>query len=86
MPPPSSGGTALVEMLNILEGFNLAESGFGTRVTLHRMTEAMRRAYHDRARFMGDPDFNDNLPLVKLTSKKYATELRNTIDPDKASV
>ncbi|MCZ6503464.1 MAG: gamma-glutamyltransferase [Gammaproteobacteria bacterium] len=86
MPPPSSGGTALVEMLNILEGFNLAESGFGTRVTLHRMTEAMRRAYHDRARFMGDPDFNDNLPLVKLTSKKYAAELRNTIDPNKASV
>ena len=86
MGPPSSGGTALVEMLNILEGFDLAESGFGTRVTLHRMAEAMRRAYHDRARFMGDPDFNKSLPLVRLTSKEYAAELRASIDPDKASI
>jgi len=86
MPPPSSGGTVLVEMLNILEGFDLAESGFGTTVTLHRMTEAMRRAYRDRARFLGDPDFNHRLPLLKLTSKEYAAELRRSIDPDMASV
>lgn len=86
MGPPSSGGTALVEMLNILEGFDLAQSGFGTTVTLHRMAEAMRRAYHDRARFLGDPDFNENLPLARLTSKEYAAELRASIDPDKASI
>jgi|TARA_B100002003_G_scaffold251988_1_gene299852 gamma-glutamyltranspeptidase/glutathione hydrolase len=86
MPPPSSGGTALVEMLNILEGYDLTESGFGTTVTLHRMVEAMRRAFHDRARFMGDPDFNAAMPLAKLTSKEYAEELRSSIDPGTASV
>ena len=85
MPPPSSGGTALVEMLNILEGYNLSGLGFGTTATLHRMIEAMRRAYHDRARYMGDPDFNDNLPLTKLTSKEYAEELRQTINLNIAS-
>ena len=86
MPPPSSGGIALVEMLNILEGFDLTKSGFGTSLTLHRMAEAMRRAFHDRARFMGDPDFNKMLPLARLTSKEYAAKLRASIDPDKASV
>jgi gamma-glutamyltranspeptidase / glutathione hydrolase len=86
MPPPSSGGVALVEMLNILEGFDLSASGFGTALTLHRMAEAMRRAYHDRARFMGDPDFNLDLPLQKLTSKEYAAGLRQSIDRARASV
>ena len=86
MPPPSSGGTALVEMLNILEGFDLTESGFGTTVTLHRMVEAMRRAFHDRARYVGDPDFNTSMPLAKLMSKEYAEELRSSIDPERASI
>jgi gamma-glutamyltranspeptidase/glutathione hydrolase len=86
MPPPSSGGTILVEMLNILEGYDLAQLGFGTRATLHRMTEAMRRAYADRARFLGDPDFNPDLPVTRLTSKEYAEELRASIDPEVASI
>jgi len=86
MPPPSSGGTTLVEMLNILEGYDLSAMGFGSAKSLHVMTEAMRRAYNDRARFLGDPDYNSSIPLERLLSKDYATELRNTIDLNKASV
>jgi gamma-glutamyltranspeptidase/glutathione hydrolase len=85
MPPPSSGGVALIEMMNILEGFELSDSGFGSALTLHLMTESMRRAYADRAKFMGDPDFND-LPIDELVSKSYADELRSSINPEKASV
>ena len=86
MPPPSSGGTTLVEMLNILEGYDLSAMGFGSAKSLHVMTEVMRRAYNDRARFLGDPDYNSSIPLERLLSKDYATELRNTIDLNKASV
>jgi gamma-glutamyltranspeptidase/glutathione hydrolase len=86
MPPPSSGGTALVEMLNTLEGYPLGRLGFGTRATLHRMAESMRRAYADRARYLGDPDFNEGLPVARLTSKDYADELRAGIDTERASV
>jgi len=86
MPPPSSGGTALIEMLNILEGFDLASSGFGSTETLHNMTESMRRAYADRAKFIGDPDFNTDMPIDRLISKSYADQLRSTIDHKKASV
>jgi gamma-glutamyltranspeptidase/glutathione hydrolase len=86
MPPPSSGGTILIEMLNVLEGYELAELGFGTQATLHRMTESMRRAYADRARYLGDPDFNPDLPVARLTSKRYANELRASIDPREASL
>ncbi|MEQ8486492.1 MAG: gamma-glutamyltransferase [Pseudomonadales bacterium] len=86
MPPPSSGGTTLVEMLNILEGYDVGALGFGTTATLHRMVESMRRAYADRARFLGDPDFNPDLPVERLVSKAYADELRASIDPEKASV
>ncbi len=85
MPPPSSGGTILIEMLNILEGYDLAKLGFGTTATLHRMAEAMRRAYADRARFLGDPDFNPDQPVARLTSKAYADQLRASIRPDRAS-
>jgi gamma-glutamyltranspeptidase/glutathione hydrolase len=85
MPPPSSAGVVLVEMLNILEGYDLASSGFGSATTLHLMAEAMRRAYADRARYLGDPDFVE-MPIDRLISKPYAAELRATIDPDKASV
>ena len=70
MPPPSSGGTTLVEMLNILEAFNLKETGFGSADTLHLMTEAMRRAYEDRAKYLGDPDFTHDMPLERLLSKR----------------
>jgi gamma-glutamyltranspeptidase/glutathione hydrolase len=72
-------------MLNILEGYDLTESGFGSAQTLHLMIEAMRRAYADRARFMGDPDFVD-LPIERLVSKAYAAQLRETIKPVMASV
>lgn len=85
MAPPSSGGVALVEMLNILEGFNLREMGHNSAMYLHILTEAMRRAYADRALHLGDPNFNADMPLKRLTSKPYADELRATIDLFKAS-
>lgn len=86
MPPPSSGGTALVQMLNILEGFDIGGNGFGSALNMHLMAETMRRAYSDRALHLGDPDFNPGIPIERLTSKPYAAELRRTIDEDRASV
>ncbi|MDP1932078.1 MAG: gamma-glutamyltransferase [Gammaproteobacteria bacterium] len=86
MPPPSSGGVALVEMLNILEGFDLAAAGHNSAQYLHLLTEAMRRAYADRAEHLGDPDFNESMPLDHLLDKDYAARLRATIDPNRASV
>jgi gamma-glutamyltranspeptidase / glutathione hydrolase len=77
MPPPSSGGVHLIEMLNILEGYDLAKLGRGER-SLHYMIEAMKRAYADRAMFMGDPDAV-TMPIAGLTSKKYAADLRAQI-------
>ena len=85
MPPISSGGTVLIEMLNVLEGYDLRKSGFGSADTIHLMTEAMRRAYADRARYLGDPDFVTSMPIDRLTSKEYAAELRKTINPQRAS-
>ena len=84
MPPPSSGGTALIEMLNILENFDLKKSGRYSAETLHIMVEAMRRAYLDRARHLGDPDFT-KIPVARLTSKDYARGLAANILPDRAS-
>jgi len=86
MPPISSGGTVLIEMLNILEGYDLASFGFGSAQAVHLSAEAMRRAYADRARYLGDPDFNPTMPITRLTSKEYAAEIRETIDPTKASI
>lgn len=86
MPPPSSGGVTLIEMLNILEGFDLEEMGLNSAMYLHVVTEAMRRAYADRALHLGDPNFNDNMPVSMLTSKKYAAGLRKSIERGKASV
>ena len=80
MPPPSSGGIILSEMLNILEGFNLNEIGHNSAQYLHLLTESMRRAYADRANYLGDPDFNENMPLEKLQSKEHAANLRGTIN------
>ena len=85
MPPPSSGGTALVEMLNILEGFDLAASGHNSAPYVHHLAEAMRRAFRDRAQYMADSDFADP-PLERLTSKSYAEVLRAEINPALASV
>jgi gamma-glutamyltranspeptidase/glutathione hydrolase len=85
MAPPSSGGVALTEMLNILEGFNLTEMGHNSALYLHVLTEAMRRAYADRAQHLGDPAFNLDMPVERLTSKAYARELKGTIDLFRAS-
>jgi gamma-glutamyltranspeptidase/glutathione hydrolase len=85
MPPPSSGGVAIIEMLNILEGYDLALSGFGSADTVHRVVEAMRHAFADRARFLGDPDFNPAMPTDRLLSKPYAALLRASIQTDRAS-
>ena len=86
MPPPSSGGTALVEMLNLLEGYDLKASGFGSADTVHLIAESMRRAYADRALYLGDADFNPPLPIDRLTSKTYAATLRSTISRSRASM
>src|SRR4029078_3722903 len=77
MPPPSSGGVHLIEMLNILDGYDLAR--LSRDESLHYMVEAMKRAYADRAVFMGDPDAI-KMPVAGLTSKKYAASLRAQID------
>ncbi|PYQ00480.1 MAG: gamma-glutamyltransferase [Acidobacteria bacterium] len=88
MPAPSSGGTALIEMLNVLEGYDLKQTGFGGAATVHLVAETMRRAFADRARYLGDPAFNPGLAATveRLVSKEYAQELRRTIRPDRASV
>ena len=85
MPPPSSGGVAMVEMLNIIEGYDLKSLGHNSADYLHVLTEAMRRAYADRAEFLGDPDFNEGMPLEKLMDKEYAATLRASIDMDRKS-
>jgi gamma-glutamyltranspeptidase/glutathione hydrolase len=84
MPPPSSGGVGLIEMLNILENFDLKKYGRYAPETLHFMIEAMRRAYLDRARFLGDPDYT-RVPVSQLTSKAYAAKLAASINPARAS-
>ena len=85
MPPPSSGGVAVVEMLNILEGFNLKKLGHNSALYLHILTEVMRTAFADRAEHIGDPLFNPTMPIDRLISKEYAAELRPTIDWFKAT-
>lgn len=79
MPPPSSGGVHLVEMLNILEGYPSAVIGSGSPIALHLELEAMKLAYADRAQFLGDSDSVD-VPLERLISKSHAAELREKID------
>jgi gamma-glutamyltranspeptidase/glutathione hydrolase len=79
MPPPSSGGAVLLEMLNMLERYDLASSGFGSSATIHLEAEAMKRAFADRAEYMGDADFV-KVPVEKLISKDYAAARAATID------
>ncbi|HKL36052.1 MAG TPA: gamma-glutamyltransferase, partial [Salegentibacter sp.] len=86
MPPPSSGGVAVIEMLNILESFDLEKQGANSAASLHLLTEAMRRAFADRAMYLGDPNFNPEMPLEKLTSKEYAKDLAGSIQLKTASV
>jgi gamma-glutamyltranspeptidase / glutathione hydrolase len=83
MPPPSSGGVHLIEMLNILETYDMAALGAGTPQSLHLLVEVLKRAYADRAAFLGDPDAV-KIPISGLLSKKYAASLRATIG-DKAT-
>jgi gamma-glutamyltranspeptidase/glutathione hydrolase len=84
MPPPSSGGVVLLETLNILEGFAMSDMKQGTAPSLHVMIEAMKRAYADRARYLGDPDFV-TAPVATLMSKEYAAKQRASIDLDRAT-
>ena len=84
-PPPSSGGVAVCEMLNILEAYPLRELGWGSAQALHYEIEAMRHAFADRSGLVGDPDFVAT-PVKKLIDKSYATSIRETIKPDRAGV
>ena len=83
-PPPSSGGTVLIESLNILEGYDLAKLGDRSAESIHFTTEAFRRAFFDRAEFLGDPDFA-KLPVAQLIDKKYAAAWRDSIDDARSS-
>ena len=84
-PPPSSGGTVICEILNILEGYPLGELGFRSAQAVHDQIEAMRHAYLDRNSTLGDPDFVKN-PLQRLLDKGYAAQVRAAIDPQRAGV
>ena len=84
MPPPSSGGVLLAQMLNMLEPFDLGGMGPGAPATVHLMIEAERRAYADRAEHLGDPDFYD-VPMAMLTAKPYATQRFQDFDPRAAT-
>jgi len=80
MPPISSGGVALIEMLNVLEGYDLAKMGPGSAAEVHVLVESMKRAFADRAHYLGDPAFNTDMPIARLMSKAYAAQLRKSID------
>jgi len=82
MPPPSSGGVTLIQMLNILEGYDLQSMGHNSAKYLHVLTEAMRLAYMDRAKYLGDPDFNPDIPIQKLISTNYSEKQREKIRLD----
>jgi gamma-glutamyltranspeptidase/glutathione hydrolase len=84
-PPPSSGGIALCEMLNILEGYPLKSLGFRSAQGVHYQIEAMRHAYIDRNHYLGDPDFVKN-PTEHLIDKAYAASIRASIEPDRAGI
>ena len=84
MPPPSSGGVLLIEMLNMLERFPLGGYGHNSARAIHVMAECMRLAYADRSMYLGDPDFAD-VPVPRLISKEYARGLSAKIDPERAT-
>jgi gamma-glutamyltranspeptidase/glutathione hydrolase len=85
MAPPSSGGISVQLILNILEGYDLKSEGAGSARNLHLIAESMRRAFAERAQHLGDPDFVKTMPIERLLSKEYATQLRKTINPAQAS-
>jgi gamma-glutamyltranspeptidase/glutathione hydrolase len=84
-PPPSSGGIALIEALNILEGYDLRSMGNRSADSIHVTAEAFRRVMYDRADFLGDPDFA-KIPVPELLDKQYAAAWRESINPEKANV
>lgn len=84
MPPPSSGSIAISQILNMIEGYDLADMGFNSPDYIHLLTEAMRRAFADRAYFLGDPDFVD-IPMTRLLSSSYNEERMQSFDPSHAS-
>ena len=86
MPPPSSGGVVMLEVLRILEGYDLRGMGAGSANAVHHMAEAMRRGFADRAQHLGDPDANPQMPIARLLSPEYAEAQRRTINPARASV
>jgi gamma-glutamyltranspeptidase/glutathione hydrolase len=83
-PPPSSGGIHIIQMLNILEGYDVAAMGHNSAAYIHRLAESMKRAYADRGRYLADPDYV-NIPVAQLINKAYAKRLRDTIDNNKAT-
>ncbi|MBN4072923.1 gamma-glutamyltransferase [Crocinitomix catalasitica] len=86
MPPPSSGGVVLIEMMNLMELADLDSIEFNSKAYVHLIAEAMRRGFADRAEYLGDPDFNPDMPLELLTSKGFAKIRYENIDMKKASV
>jgi len=83
-PPPSSGGVHIIQILNILEGYDVSSLGHNSAAYIHRLAESMKRAYADRGRYLGDPDYV-KIPVSTLTDKAYAQRLRDSIDPNKAT-
>jgi gamma-glutamyltranspeptidase/glutathione hydrolase len=86
VPPPSAGGVALLQCLNVLEGFDVPAMGPNSSLFVHTVSEALRRAFADRARFLGDPESAKDMPVERLVSKEHAAALRKTIRADRASV
>ena len=84
MPPPSSGGTHIIQILNVMEGYPIGFLGHNSSDTIHLMAEAMKRAYADRSEYLGDPDFVD-VPVKELTSKDYAAKIREGISLNRAT-
>ncbi len=84
MSPPSSGGVHIIQILNILEKDDIKSLGHNSAATIHLLAEAMKRAYADRSKYLGDPDFV-KVPIAELISKRYATQLRTAINPAKAT-
>jgi len=85
-PPPSAGGVTLLQCLNVLEDLDVSAMGVGSARYVHYVSEALRRAFADRARYLGDPDQVKDMPVERLISKAYAAELRQSIRDDRASV
>jgi gamma-glutamyltranspeptidase/glutathione hydrolase len=86
MPPPSSGGVALIEMMNLMELVDWENVEFNSTEYVHIVAEAMRRAFADRAEFLGDPDFNLDMPIDRLTSKEHAKKRFENLNMERASV